>query len=93
MKAADIPDERIYEIVRKAPVTTFYGITQRSSQDRWTIHAALPEFPPAIVDAKLYQMVNKKRLDGCVAPGKRHNCRGDFTIPAAIEQKEPACPQ
>lgn len=68
MKAADIPDSQIYEIVS-------HRTLRNLGQDRWTIHAALPQFPRKVVDAKLAQMVRKKRLDGCSVI---HNCRGDF---------------
>lgn len=72
MKAADVPETKILEVVAEAEFSI--------GQNRWAIHDALPEFPTKVVDAKLYAMVRKGALEGCTT---RHNCRGDFRIPNA----------
>ena len=66
MKASDITDERILEVMAETRLE--WGVSLL-----YDIQKALPEFPPKVVLAKLRQMVNKKRLDGCAC-----GCRGDF---------------
>lgn len=77
MKAADITDEQIYDLVRNTKSTI--------GKDRWEIIMALPQFPDKVINAKLRQMVHKGRLDGC---GDICNCRGDFTIPERLVKHE-----
>jgi hypothetical protein len=72
MKAADIKDAEIYELVEREAAER--GLKWGSS---FYIHDALGErFPYNVIRAKLYQMVNKGRLNGCSC-----GCRGDFTVP------------
>ena len=73
MKARDIPDERIYDLVRQAKHPDL-------GQNRSAIEEGLPAFPKKVVLAKLRQMVNKGRLQGCAC-----GCRGDFLIPGVPE--------
>lgn len=65
MKAADISDETILEIVGRSALKLGATVSE--------ICDGLPQFPYKVVMAKLRQMVNKKRLAGCVC-----GCRGDF---------------
>ena len=70
MKASDVPEDKVIAIVRQAEFPTL-------GQNRWAIQAALKEFPPKRIDAKLRSMVKKGILKGC---DSHHDCRGDFTI-------------
>lgn len=65
MKAADISDVKIMEIIDS---------TGKGWASRQMIEDALPEFPPKVVLAKLYQMSHKGRLDGCAC-----GCSGPFS--------------
>ena len=70
-KAADIPDAFVFSVIDQT----------KKEKGRWTwvsdICAALEsaglEFPFKVVQAKVYQMVNKKRVQGCGC-----GCRGDL---------------
>ena len=73
MKAADISDEQIYELVRNRKLTNL-GASMRELMD------GLPGFPYKVILAKCYQMIRKKRLEGCAC-----GCRGDFLIPKHLE--------
>lgn len=70
MQAKDIPEERIIALVKKMEPL-------RGWLTRWDAQAALPEFPPKVVSAKLNQMAKKGILSGCSV---HHDCRGDFTL-------------
>lgn len=73
MKAADISDEVIYELVAAAR----FADGKPSSLMIWEACEKLPQYPAKIVRAKLQQMVSKGRLRGCEC-GK---CRGDYRFP------------
>ena len=76
MKTEDITDQRIFEAIRQRRAEyEAEGEGWRLCVSRWDIQAKMPEFPKKLVDAKLYLMIRKKRLNGC---GSNHNCRGDF---------------
>lgn len=70
-KAADIPDAFIFSVIDQI----------RKDKGRWTwvsdicdaLESAGMEFPFKVVQAKVYQMVNKKRVQGCGC-----GCRGDL---------------
>ena len=67
MKASDITDEQVLAVVDAA-----------IARGRWCalvsdVCDALPAFPYKVVLAKIRQMINKDRLDGCGC-----GCRGDL---------------
>jgi hypothetical protein len=72
MKASDIADERIYELVAAARRSD----GEPSCLMLLGVRDALQEFPEAVVYAKLRQMIAKGRLRGCPC-----GCRGDFRFP------------
>lgn len=80
MKASDISDEQIYEIIRRKRKRFEFGRGWSWVFTR-DIVTEFPEFPPKVVIAKLCQMVNKKRLKGCGC-GK---CRGDYELPEHLD--------
>jgi len=71
MKASDIPDRRIYELVASA-------VYKGRPIDLSVMKAeeAMPEVPPKVVMAKVRQMIAKGRLRGCPC-----GCRGDLRFP------------
>jgi hypothetical protein len=73
MKASDITDRAIYELVASAKV---WRSNEPGCLMLWDALKALPQFPPKVIKAKLRQMVAKKRLNGCAC-----GCRGDFCFP------------
>lgn len=70
MKASDISDEQIYEVIR-GPIKY-----PNLGAQIWELSAALPEFPYKVIRAKCDQMIRKGRLRGCAC-----GCRGDFQLP------------
>lgn len=68
MKTSDIPDQTIF-----TTIATIRTQRNMSSASLWDIQAALFQFPPKLVHAKLSIMVRRKRLHGCSC-----GCRGDF---------------
>jgi hypothetical protein len=68
MKASDITDERIIEIIKK--VCLPYGSTIL-----WDIQKELVEYPEKVVLAKLKSMCKREVIDGCAC-----GCRGDFRL-------------
>ena len=82
MKASDISDFTIYCAVRQ--VTAEFVRVHRAEPagaSLWDIQKALPGYPSKVVTAKLAQMVNNGRLEGC--PGA--NLRGDYRIPERLK--------
>lgn len=73
VKAADITDARIFEVI--ATTKSQYG-----TSTLYAIRDALPQFPRKVVLAKLRQMVTKGRLDSCAC-----GCRGDFAPPVRYQ--------
>ncbi len=71
MKAADISDQEIFDLVNHGQ-TSLYTLQ--------TFFHATRQIPPKVVHAKLAQMIYKGRLLGCHC-----GCRGDFEIPATVE--------
>lgn len=71
MKAADITDTEIYVLVAGG-VRSLFAI-----QDHFARTRGIPE---KVTKAKLAQMVNKKRLDGCAC-----GCNGDFAMRTVTE--------
>jgi hypothetical protein len=71
MKAADITDAQVYEAVRAS-----MRRRQLSSGGLYDLYETFGAFPPKILLAKLRQMINKGRLDGCAC-----GCYGGFEIP------------
>lgn len=75
MKAADISDQAVFDYVR-------------SCRPRWGNWMDLCDvvlegkFPAKVVHAKVRQMINKGRLDGCPC-----GCRGDLEIPGEPRQQ------
>lgn len=84
MKASDITDDQIYELVATATFEGFEGmkawhiaeVGTPSCLMAWDAVKALPQYPKKVVLAKLRQMVEKGRLRGCPC-----GCRGDFRFP------------
>jgi hypothetical protein len=76
MKCADITDEQIYEAIWSCRADPDYA--GRLWVSRWDIQDRFLNVPHKVIDAKLYLMVRKHRLNGC---GANHNCRGDFYLP------------
>jgi hypothetical protein len=66
VKASDIPDRAIYEVVA----------TKNGCCQIWDLREAIPQFPYKIIQAKCRQMIAHGRLRGCLC-----GCRGDFRFP------------
>lgn len=71
MKCSELSEEVIFAAVRLAK----YPIL---GQNRWEIYKAFPGVPEKVVQAKLRNMVARKKLNGCAC-----GCRGDFLIPSS----------
>lgn len=71
MKATDIPDTAIYEVMEAYQTASGFSSTMA-----WDIGKALPALPPKVIQAKLRLMVAAGRLRGCPC-----GCRGDFRFP------------
>jgi hypothetical protein len=70
VKASDIPDKAILDVIDAMPVTQ-YGYK------RWALvrdlEAVLPEYPRKVILAKCRSLIKRKIIDGCTC-----GCRGDF---------------
>lgn len=67
MKAAGITDEQVFAVIDHVKATKGMWTCI------WDLQEAFPNFPYKIIQAKMRQMVNKKRISGCGC-----GCRGDF---------------
>lgn len=74
MKAADIHDDEVIKAVRENPLPG----NSHGWASRWAIHAALAQYPPKVVNAKLRSMVKRGVLNGC--GDGCYDCRGDYTV-------------
>jgi hypothetical protein len=75
MKAADIGDARMLEVVREFnDAHSLWCLT-------YHLEECLPDFPPKVILAKARQLIKRRLMDGCGC-----GCRGDFEIlPAGRE--------
>ena len=70
MKASDISDETILELIDSVKAKTGIWLTI------WDIQQALPNFPMKVILAKLRRMVSKRHITGCPC-----GCYGGFERP------------
>lgn len=75
MKASDIPDSEILDILVASESQMSYGILHYAN-----FYEKLPQYPRKIVHAKLQQMLNKGRLAGDL------NGKGVFHLPPQPER-------
>ncbi|MDX1902108.1 MAG: hypothetical protein SFW66_08950 [Gammaproteobacteria bacterium] len=71
MKASDINEERLLEIIRRG--SSFNG--QKLPAILSEICEALPEYPCKVVLAKIKKLLKQRKIDGYGC-----GCRGDFKI-------------
>lgn len=69
MRASDIDRAEVLDFIGSHPGHSGIGVPMHAIADRF------PEFPEAVVRAKLNRMVRKGYLNGCTC-----GCRGDFTL-------------